>query len=116
MPASDFASVKLPVSLVDAAREAAAPMRRSVAGQIEYWATLGKITEHSGLSVQEARGAIEAYETAARRAAQRTAALDDIEGRFMAAETSGTLADRVRAVIDANQSPSPKRRPMRKSA
>ena len=44
-PASTFASVKLPVSLVDQARSAAAAQRRSVAGQIEYWATLGRIAE-----------------------------------------------------------------------
>ena len=36
-----FASVKLPSALVAQAREAAQPMRRSVAGQVEYWATLG---------------------------------------------------------------------------
>ena len=41
--ASPFASVKLPTSLVQQAREAAQPQRRSVAGQIEYWATLGRI-------------------------------------------------------------------------
>jgi ParD-like antitoxin of type II bacterial toxin-antitoxin system len=47
MPASpsSFASVKLPAGLVTQAREAATPMRRSVAGQIEYWATLGRIAE-----------------------------------------------------------------------
>lgn len=34
-PISDFASVKLPSALVAQAREAAQPMRRSVAGQVE---------------------------------------------------------------------------------
>ena len=57
-----FASVKLPSPLVEQARQAAQPMRRSVASQIEYWATLGQIVEHTGLSVQEARAAIEQYE------------------------------------------------------
>ena len=37
-------------------------MRRSVAGQIEYWATLGRIAESSGLTVSEARGAIALYD------------------------------------------------------
>ena len=46
-----FASVKLPATLVQQAREAAGPMRRSVAGQIEYWATLGRVVEHTGLTV-----------------------------------------------------------------
>ena len=62
-----FASVKLPTALVNQAREAAQPMRRSVAGQVEYWATLGRIVEHSGLTAQEAQTAIATYEAAARR-------------------------------------------------
>ena len=61
---SKFASVKVPLSLVEQAREAAQPLRRSAAGQIEYWATLGRVVEHSGLTVQEAQTAIEAYEAA----------------------------------------------------
>lgn len=44
-PVSSFASVKLPATLVEKARNAAQPMRRSVAGQIEYWATLGRALE-----------------------------------------------------------------------
>lgn len=59
---SAFASVKLPAALVQQAKQAAQPLRRSVAGQIEYWATLGRVVEHSGLTVQEARAAIEGYE------------------------------------------------------
>ena len=57
-----FASVKLPTALVNQARDAAQPMRRSVAGQVEYWATLGRIVEHSGLTAQEAQTAIATYE------------------------------------------------------
>ena len=68
MSHSAFASVKLPSALVDQAREAAQPMRRSVAGQVEYWATLGRIVEHSGLTAQGAHTAIAGYEAAARRA------------------------------------------------
>ena len=69
---SNFASVKLPTELVRQAKEAAQPMRRSTAGQIEYWATLGRVVEHSGRTVQEARDAIERYEVVAKevRAAQ----------------------------------------------
>ncbi len=62
MAATSFASVKLPSTLVEQARQAAQSMRRSVASQIEYWATLGQIVEHTGLSAQEARAAIEQYE------------------------------------------------------
>ena len=99
---SNFASVKLPASLVAQAREAAGPMRRSVAGQIEYWTTLGRVAEHSGLTVQEARTAIEGYEAAARKMLLANT-LTDIEARFAAAEASGSLADKVRDVVMSNR-------------
>ena len=92
-----FSSVKLPAALVQQAREAAQPMRRSVAGQIEYWATLGRVVEHTGLTVQEAQAAIEGYEAA--RQARLKDTLDDIEARFAAAESNGGLAARVREVV-----------------
>jgi hypothetical protein len=97
-----FASVKLPSALVQQAREAAQPLRRSVAGQIEYWATLGRVAEHSGLTVQEARTAIEGYETAARKA-QRAHTVAELTSRLLAAETSGSLAQRVREVVADNR-------------
>ena len=97
-----FASVKLPAALVQQAREAAQLMRRSVAGQIEYWATLGRVVEHTGLTVQEAQAAIEGYEAAARQARLKDT-LDGIESRFAAAESSGSLATRLRdAVLKAS--------------
>ena len=103
MPApSNFASVKLPLSLVEQAREAAQPLRRSAAGQIEYGATLGRVVEHSGLTVQEAQTAIEAYEAAARKA-QQTRAVADLTSRLLAAEVSGSLAQRVREVVEENR-------------
>jgi len=101
--ATGFSSVKLPAALVQQAREAAQPMRRSAAGQIEYWATLGQVIEHQGLSVQEARTAIEGYEAAAHQLRQ-SLMLDDIEARFTAAEASGSLADRLRDVVSSNRS------------
>lgn len=105
---SNFASVKLPASLVQQAREAAQPLRRSAAGQIEYWATLGRVVEHSGLTVQEAQAAIEGYEAAARKArpsAQKDdAQADELIAHFMAVEADGSLAQRVRDVIADNRS------------
>lgn len=105
---SNFASVKLPLSLVEQAREAAQPLRRSVAGQIEYWATLGRVVEHSGLTVQEAQTAIEVYETAALKARPhaktKDAQADALITRFMAVEADGSLAQHVRDVIAANRS------------
>lgn len=97
-----FSSVKLPAALVQQAREAAQPMRRSVAGQVEYWATLGRIVEHSGLTAQEAQAAIETYEAAA-RAAQKTRIVADLTSRLLAAESSGSLAQRVREVVEENR-------------
>lgn len=97
-----FASVKLHAALVQQAREAAQPLRRSVAGQIEYWATLGRVVEHTGLTVQEAQTAIEGYEAAARKAQQaRTVA--DLTSRLLATEASGSLAQRVREVVEENR-------------
>ena len=104
MPASSpsFASVKLPAGLVHQAREAAAPMRRSVAGQIEYWATLGRIAEASGLTVSEAREAIALYDVR-QTAAPAADPLDSIEAEFLAAESSGKLAQAVRQTVQANR-------------
>ncbi len=101
--ATGFASVKLPTALVNQAREAAQPMRRSVAGQVEYWATLGRIVEHSGLTAQEAQTAIANYEAAARRArpaASEPASQADAQlAQFMAVENDGSLVQRVREVV-----------------
>ena len=102
MTATAFASVKLPHALVEQARQAAQPMRRSVASQIEYWATLGQIVEHTGLTVQEARSAIERYESAA-RATQATHQAEAMIGQFLAAEADGSLADKVRQVVADNR-------------
>jgi len=104
MAQTAYASVKLPGALVEQARQAAQPLRRSVASQIEYWATLGQIVEHTGLSVQEARAAIEQYEAQA-AAAQATApaSVDDLTSRLLAAQARGTLAERVREVVRENR-------------
>ena len=104
MPSSSpsFASVKLPSGLVNQAREAAAPMRRSVAGQIEYWATLGRIAEASGLTVTEAREAIALYDVR-QSTAPEADPLDQIESDFLAAESSGKLAQAVRQTVQANR-------------
>ncbi len=107
--ASPFASVKLPTALVQQAREAAQPQRRSIAGQIEYWATLGRIADETGLTVQEAREAIALYDARHRGPADES--LDAIEARFMAAESTGRLAQAVRDTVLANrQKAAPTRR------
>ncbi len=109
---SPFSSVKLPAALVQQAREAAQPQRRSVAGQIEYWATLGRIADETGLTVREAREAIAGYDARQRTHEPQDDSLDAIEARFVQAETSGRLAQAVRAaVMDKRQkNPSTHRR------
>ena len=107
-----FASVKLPAALVQQAREAAQPLRRSVAGQIEYWATLGRVVEHTGLTVQEAQTAIEGYEVAARQARAKTPAsspqenvdsLEALKQRVITASTNGSLQAHVRQIVEENR-------------
>ena len=111
---SNFASVKLPATLVQEAREAAQPLRRSAAGQIEYWATLGRVVEHSGLTVQEAQTAIEVYESAARKARPKAAhatgktpkapdTLDALTERLIEISTNGTLQAHVRRIVEENR-------------
>ena len=100
---SNFASVKLPAALVQQAREAAVPQRRSVAGQIEYWATLGRIADETGLTVQEAREAIARYDARQRADEPLDESLDAIEARFSQAESSGRLAQAVRNTVLNNR-------------
>lgn len=100
---SGFASVKLSADLVDQARESAQTLRRSVASQIEYWATLGQVVEHSGLTVQEAQQAIAGYEAARQQTVADPFNDDPVLRSFMAAEADGSLAKRVRRVIADNR-------------
>ena len=102
-PSPNFSSVKLPASLVDQARRAAEAQRRSVAGQIEYWATLGQITEETGLTVLEARDAIARYDAQA----QDHGNLDAIEARFAEAADRGGLAQAVRQTVQADRRRAP---------
>lgn len=99
---SSFASVKLSSGLLNQAREAATPMRRSVAGQIEYWATLGRIAEASGLTASEAREAIALYDVQ-QAVATDADPLDAIEADFLAAESTSRLAQAVRQTVQSNR-------------
>ena len=120
--AKSFASVKLPESLVQQARDAAQPLRRSAAGQIEYWVTLGRVVEHSGLTVQEARDAIERYEAAAREARMKLEAapvdaspdvsdsLEAVKRRMLAASADGTLQAHIRSIVADNRQKAERRK------
>lgn len=55
-----FATVKLPVQLVDQARENAAVFSRSISGQVEHWAKIGRAVENApGFTLDRARAAVE---------------------------------------------------------
>jgi ParD-like antitoxin of type II bacterial toxin-antitoxin system len=119
---SNFASVKLPATLVQDAREAAQPLRRSAAGQIEYWATLGRMVEHSGLTAQEAREAIENYEVGAHEAREArmkletvpvdeaTDQLESLKRRILAVSADRTLEARIRAIVAENRQKAERRK------
>ena len=123
--AKSFASVKLPESLVQQARDAAQPLRRSAAGQIEYWVTLGRVVEHSGLTAQEARDAIERYEAAAREAREArmkleaapvdaspdvSDSLEAVKRRILAVSEDGTLQAHIRSIVADNRQKAERRK------
>src|SRR5689334_18431643 len=106
--AISFVSVKLPAPLVDQAREAAQTMRRSVASQIEYWATLGKALEHAGLTTNDSHALIARQERAPYRVAPPppqplSPELDDLHGHVLALAKSGALSARSQEVVAANK-------------
>jgi hypothetical protein len=57
--AQSFSTVKLPSQLVDEARREAELLHRSIAGQIEHWARLGRAIENAeGFSLDRVRRAL----------------------------------------------------------
>lgn len=78
-------------------------MRRSVAGQIEYWANLGRIAKASDLTVSEPREAIKLYDVCQATPAHADP-LDALEADFLAAESPGRLAQAVRRSVQIKRS------------
>jgi hypothetical protein len=99
---SSFSSDKLSSVWVSQARDAASSMRRSVAGKIEYWATLGRIAEALGLAVSDAREAIALYDVCQAAPADADP-LDALEADFLAAKSAGRLAQAVRQTVQSNR-------------
>jgi hypothetical protein len=117
--APSFVSVKLPAALVNQAREAAQTMRRSVASQIEYWATLGKALEHAGLTTGDSQALIARQERAryvVGEPAPLSAELDALHSHVLAIAKSGALNERTRAVVEANRAKAAKPAKPRKAA
>lgn len=102
-----YVSVKLPAGLVNQAREAAQTMRRSVASQVEYWATLGMALEHAGLSTSDSRALIARQERAAYGAPREGMAvspeLDDLQAHVLALSKSGALSARAQDAVAGNK-------------
>jgi len=101
-----FVSVKLPAALVNQAREAAHTMRRSVASQIEYWATLGKALEHAGLTTGDSQALIARQERAGYAVgvpAPLSPELDALHGHVLALAKSGVLNERTRVIVASDE-------------
>ena len=118
--ATAFSSVKLPAALVSKARDAAQPMRRSVASQIEYWATLGRALEHAGLSAQDSQALLAREEGPASAASPEASALSPelgaLHGHVLALAQSGALAERARTAVAENRAKAAPRTRSRKAA
>ncbi len=106
-----FSSVKLSSALVTEAKHAAQTLRRSTAGQIEYWALLGKAVEDGGLTTREAADALglqqdKAYSNPARTTTARAPSqANALVAQFTEFSASGALAQHVRHVIAQNAHP-----------
>lgn len=104
---SPFVSVKLPASLVNQARESAHTMRRSVASQIEYWATLGKALESAGLTTSDSQALIARQERAPYTVTPSpkpvSMELEDLHDHVLAMAKSGALADRAQQAVGNNK-------------
>ena len=102
-----YVSVKLPAGLVDQARDAAQTMRRSVASQVEYWATLGMALEHAGLSTSDSRALIARQERAAYGSPPTglpvSPELDDLQAHVLALSKSGALSARAQDAVAAGK-------------
>jgi hypothetical protein len=119
MSDTPFVSVKLPAALVDQARDAAQTMRRSVASQIEYWATLGKALEHAGLTTGDSRALIARQESARYAVPEHAPLSNELEAlhsHVLAVAKSGSLNERTRKVVDSNRAKAPKPGKARKAA
>lgn len=94
-------SVKLPAALVSAARESAHTFRRSTAGQIEYWAALGRKMESSGLTILQAEQALQ--QDAATGKSNSSDSLEAHLAKMKTANSSGALKHQFQAIVASNQ-------------
>jgi len=101
-----FVSVKLPSSLVNQAKDAAHTMRRSVASQIEFWATLGRALEQAGLTATDSHALIARQERATYGRpplSPLSPEVDDLHEHVIALAKSGALAERMQVAVESNK-------------
>ena len=107
-PSNGFSSVKLPAALVDEARQSAKSMRRSVASQIEYWATLGRALERTGITTGESSALIASEDRAIYHVVPTASSLSnelaDLHSHVVGLAKSGALASRAEVAVAANRS------------
>lgn len=94
-PATSYQSVKLPAALVAAAKEQAQTFRRSAAGQIEYWAGLGRNFESQGLTTMQAKQALEQSD--------RDIQLNTLISNIKTVSQNGVLSTAIQNVITDNR-------------
>ena len=78
MAARNFATVKLPSAFVDEARREAEIVNRSLGGQIEHWARLGRALERApGMPVERVRDTLQGKVTLETLSVQEQGAVFD---------------------------------------
>jgi hypothetical protein len=95
-------SVKLPASLVSAAKESALTFRRSTAGQIEYWAALGRKMETSGLTILQAEQVLQ-QDSVNVSTDDRGDSLEAHLAKMKAAHSSGSLRRQFHEIVASNR-------------
>jgi hypothetical protein len=95
-------SVKLPAALVSAAKESAQTFRRSTAGQIEYWAALGRKMEASGLTILQAEQVLQ-QDVVGNDVNAGSDALEAHMAKMSATNSSGALKRQFHTIVTSNQ-------------
>ena len=95
-------SVKLPAALVTAAKESAQTFRRSTAGQIEYWAALGRKMENSGLTILQAEQALQQGSTSIGNS-DSSDSLEAHIAKMKTANSTGALKRQFHNIVASNQ-------------
>jgi hypothetical protein len=95
-------SVKLPAALVSAAKESAQTFRRSTAGQIEYWAALGRKMEASGLTILQAEHALQ-QDVAGNEVNAGSDSLEAHIAKMSIANSSGALKRQFHTIVTSNR-------------